>query len=77
MVEKRFYRPQEAAETLALSRGTIYSLMKSGELPSCKVDGVRLIAREELDTFVARLPREYTASSHHREVVSARRDRGH
>ncbi|WP_409514762.1 helix-turn-helix domain-containing protein [Brevundimonas sp.] len=39
----------------ALSRSRLYALMQSGELPSVRVGGRRLIRRDALDAFFAKL----------------------
>ena len=53
----------QAADRLNLSRSKTYELTTSGRLPSVKIDGSRRIVPEQLDAFVASLPREgYTPS---------------
>jgi excisionase family DNA binding protein len=35
-IKKRFYRPDEVARLLALSRRTVYRMIKDGRLPAVK-----------------------------------------
>jgi hypothetical protein len=42
-MERLFYRPNDAAVVLAMSRTAVFRLIKSGELRSIKHDGYRLI----------------------------------
>ncbi|MBA3823176.1 MAG: helix-turn-helix domain-containing protein [Ktedonobacterales bacterium] len=45
----------EAARILSLSRPFIYRLIQRGEIASLKVGGLRRIALEDLQKFVAQL----------------------
>jgi excisionase family DNA binding protein len=55
-IKKRFYRPDEVAFLLALSRRTIYRMIKAGRLPAVKWgSGPWRISREAL---AATLPPE-------------------
>ncbi len=49
------FRIPDAAIVAGLSRATLYKLMDSGELPSVKAGGRRLILRADLEAFFARL----------------------
>lgn len=46
----------EVQAELALSRSTIYRLVRSGELPARRVGRALRVEREALDRFVAALP---------------------
>ena len=49
LLSKRFFRPDEVAELLALSRRTIYRMIKDGRLPGVKLGpGPWRIPRESL-----------------------------
>lgn len=52
--KKLLYTPQEAADTLSLSRSKVYDLMARGELHSIKIGGARRISRGALRSFVER-----------------------
>jgi excisionase family DNA binding protein len=45
----------DAVAYSGLSRTRLYALIKSGDLPSLQVGGRRLIRREALDAFFAKL----------------------
>ncbi|MBW1603776.1 helix-turn-helix domain-containing protein [Streptomyces sp. JJ66] len=49
------YKPEEAAEILAIGRSTIYELMADGALKYIKVGRVRRVRRIDLESFVANL----------------------
>jgi excisionase family DNA binding protein len=53
-IEKITYRVREIVAATGLSKSTVYALMDSGELPSFKLNGVRLVLRSELEAFIAR-----------------------
>jgi excisionase family DNA binding protein len=57
-MERILFRVTEVAGFLGLSRAKTYELMKSGALPSVKVDGCRRIKADELRRFVDELPSE-------------------
>lgn len=42
----------ETSDILAISRSKLFALIKSGELPSCKVGRCRRISRITLDEFI-------------------------
>ena len=46
-----FISPREMADAIGVSRGHIYTLMKSGVLKTLKLGGRRLIPASELDRF--------------------------
>lgn len=54
-------RPNEAGRRLGTSRDTIFKLIASGELRSCKVGSARLIPVAELEAYLARKLEEATA----------------
>ncbi|HZL06128.1 MAG TPA: helix-turn-helix domain-containing protein [Coriobacteriia bacterium] len=56
--ERILFRVTEVAGFLGLSRAKTYELMKSGALPSVKVDGCRRIKADDLRRFVDDLPSE-------------------
>ncbi len=57
-MERILFRVTEVAGFLGLSRAKTYELMKSGALPSVKVDGCRRIKAEDVRRFVDELPSE-------------------
>jgi excisionase family DNA binding protein len=61
-IEPMFYGVMDASEATSLGRTKIYELMDSGQLPSVKVGARRLIPREALEQFAARLIAEQVAS---------------
>ncbi len=48
----RYYRPEEIAELLRVSRRTIYSYMKQGKLHAVKIGQYWHISQENLDSFL-------------------------
>ncbi|MFE1839129.1 helix-turn-helix domain-containing protein [Streptomyces sviceus] len=54
-VDRLLYKPEEAAEALALGRSTVYELMAEGALKYIKLGRTRRIRRAELEAFVAAL----------------------
>jgi excisionase family DNA binding protein len=48
-------RPEDAARALGVGRTKVYELMRSGELRSVRLDGLRRIPFAALVDFVARL----------------------
>ena len=54
MPGKIAYRPAEAAEQLGISRGTLYALMRSGEIRSFNIGTSRLVPHEELVAYTRR-----------------------
>jgi len=52
-VEKMAYSIQEASEALGLHPNTIYSLVKSGKIPSISLGRKILISKLELSKFLA------------------------
>ena len=53
--EKVAYRAKELAAATGLSKSTIYRLLESGELPSFKFRGMRMVLRSDLDAWLARI----------------------
>jgi excisionase family DNA binding protein len=53
MDTKLAYRPNEAAEILSVSKGTLYAMLKSGELKKVKIGRATLISQVELDRYLA------------------------
>jgi excisionase family DNA binding protein len=51
-MEKLLYRVPEAAASLSLSRAKVYELIRSGALPSVRVDGSRRVRAEDLRAYV-------------------------
>jgi excisionase family DNA binding protein len=52
--QKLAYRIDEAVKASGLGRSFLYERMASGELPSVKIGGRRLILHQELVTFLSR-----------------------
>ncbi|MFI6183976.1 helix-turn-helix domain-containing protein [Nonomuraea sp. NPDC051191] len=50
-MERLFYRPNDAAVVLGMSRTAVFRLIKTGELRSIKHDGYRLIPAAALLDF--------------------------
>ena len=67
-MDRMLYRPEEAAETLGISRASLYVLLRDGEVDSLTIGRSRRITHGALEDFVAR---RNTASAPHRS-----RDRG-
>ena len=55
MEHKLVYSIPEVAERLSIGRGLVYRLLNSGELRSLKIGHRRLVARDDLEAYVARL----------------------
>lgn len=51
-MQKLSYTPAQAAEITGLSRGTIFNLLKSGELTRIKVGKRTLIRAQELADYL-------------------------
>lgn len=60
-MERLFYRPNDAAKVLGMSRTAVFRLIKSGELRSIKRDGYRLIPAAALLDFARSLESEEVA----------------
>jgi excisionase family DNA binding protein len=54
-MDRLLYRVTEAAECLGLSRAKVYELMRTGVLPSVRIDGARRIRADDLRAYVASL----------------------
>ncbi|MFF7042339.1 helix-turn-helix domain-containing protein [Streptomyces massasporeus] len=54
-VDRLLYKPEEAAEALAIGRSTIYELMSEGALKYIKLGRTRRIRRTDLEAYVANL----------------------
>ena len=55
MKQKAFYRPDEVAEILCLSRRTIYRMMKDGRLPCVKLSfGTKRVSHQALTNLIER-----------------------
>jgi excisionase family DNA binding protein len=54
-MEQLLYRPKEAAQTLGISRATLYDLMSSGRLRSVKDGGKRFITLDALRDYIRQL----------------------
>jgi len=61
--QKRLYRPDEAARSLAISRGQVYNLMASGDLKSVKIGASRRITAVDLDAYVEHLRAQVDGNS--------------
>ena len=53
--DRLLYRPEEAAEVLAIGRPKLFELLASGEIESYKIGGSRRISRAALEGYVERL----------------------
>ena len=53
--ERRLYSVREAHELLNISRAKFYSLISSQQIVTVKIGSRRLVPREAIDEFVARL----------------------
>lgn len=51
------YSVTEAAAVTGLGKTTLYALMGSGTLPSCKIGKRRLIASADLEGLIGRRPK--------------------
>ena len=56
-VQRLAYGPAEASELLGISRSQLYELMNTGQIPSVKLGGRRLIRHEYLVDLLDRLER--------------------
>ncbi len=54
-MEKRLITVTEAAGVLSLSRSTLYTLMKSGQISSVKIGGCRRFTEENINSYLAGL----------------------
>lgn len=54
-IDRLLYKPEEAAEALAVSRSTVYELMAEGALKYIKLGSIRRIRRADLETYVKNL----------------------
>jgi excisionase family DNA binding protein len=52
---KRLYSIKETAESLGLSRSTLYGYCQSGDLNFIKIGERRLIEASEIDAFIQRM----------------------
>ena len=48
-----FLRPLDVAKILGVTRTTVYSLIKTGEIPASKIGNNVLIKRETIDRLIA------------------------
>lgn len=55
MEDKLLYRISEVAVFLSLSRSKTYELVRSGRLPSVRIDGVRRVRGNDVIEYVAHL----------------------
>ena len=53
----------EVAEVLAISRSTVFTLIKDGSIASFKIGGARRISWKSLEDFIERKERESRLSS--------------
>ena len=54
-MDRLFYRPNDAAVVLSMSRTAVFRLIKTGELQSIKHEGYRLIPADALLEFARKL----------------------
>ncbi|MER5300173.1 helix-turn-helix domain-containing protein [Streptomyces lasiicapitis] len=54
-VDRLLYTPEEAAESLAIGRSTLYELMAAGVLNYIKLGRCRRIRRADLEAYVSSL----------------------
>ncbi|MFK4118446.1 helix-turn-helix domain-containing protein [Streptomyces longwoodensis] len=54
-VDRLLYKPEEAAEVLAIGRSMVYELMADGALTYIKLGRARRIRRTDLEAYVASL----------------------
>lgn len=54
VVEERYWTPEEIAERLKLSKGTVYGLLRAGELPAIKIGSQWRVSESDLDAFLRR-----------------------
>lgn len=52
MDERLLYRVRDVAEALSLSRTKTYELVRSGVLPSVKIDGARRVRGADMVAYV-------------------------
>ena len=55
MNDKLLYRIPEVARLLSLGRSKVYELVRSGVLPSVRIDGCRRVKGEDVIAFVESL----------------------
>ena len=55
--ERLLYRIREVANLLSVSRSKAYELVRSGALPSVRIDGARRVAGAELTAYIESLRR--------------------
>jgi excisionase family DNA binding protein len=53
--DRLLYRPEEAAELLAIGRWKLFELLAQGEIESVKIGSARRVLRTSLEAYVARL----------------------
>jgi excisionase family DNA binding protein len=54
-MERLLLRVPEVAARLSMSRGKVYELMRSGALPSVRIDRSRRVRTHDLEAFVSAL----------------------
>ncbi|MET8854643.1 excisionase family DNA-binding protein [Streptomyces sp. NPDC004579] len=52
LVDRLLYKPEEAAEALAIGRSTVYELMAEGALKYIKLGRTRRIRRTDIEAYV-------------------------
>ncbi len=52
MDEKLIYRIADVAAYLGVSRSKVYELVRTGQLPSVKIDGIRRIRGRDVMAFI-------------------------
>jgi len=53
--ERILLTPEEAAETLRIGRTSLFGLIKSGEIESIRIGGMRRIPVEALNSYIERV----------------------
>jgi excisionase family DNA binding protein len=53
--QERLHQISSACERIGVGRSTLYELIRTGELPSVKVRGRRLISEAAINEFIAGL----------------------
>ena len=69
---KLLFRPEEAAETLGVSRARLYQLLAAGEIGSVKIGASRRIPATELRAYVSRLRSQHSSNANEEPLTPAR-----
>jgi len=52
-VRRQLLKVPDVAETLSLSKSKVNEMLRTGEIPSIKIDKSRRVRQEDLDAFIA------------------------